>query len=150
MADSSHILVSSYDKDSSCSIGYCFALFMSKPLIGKLGRLNSVLLMYVLLALSMLTFGFAQSDPVFIFMSVLSRLSEGVATSFNISTLMTMISAYYSDNASFINAEVFGVLLSTFLGPLWGGLLFDALGYSGIFLVETVTILLIALMLCYF
>ena len=61
-----------------------------------------------------------------------------------------MISAYYTHNASYINAEVFGTMLSGFVGPLWGALLFDLLGYTGIFLVQSATILLIGLTLCYF
>ena len=109
--------------------------------------------MYSLLALSLLLFGIAKtcsSDTLFVILSILSRLGDGLATSLIISTLMAMISAYYDNSASYISAEVFGVMLGAFLGPLWGGLLFRLLGYTGIFVVQSATIFLFSLLLCYF
>ena len=40
--------------------------------------------------------------------------------------------------------------MAELLGPLWGGLLFNPLGYTGIFLVQSLSILVTALMMCYF
>ena len=41
-------------------------------------------------------------------------------------------------------------MLSGFVGPLWGGLLFDVLDYTGIFAVQSSATLFISLNLCYF
>ena len=95
------------------SIGSFSALFVSKPLIKMFGRLSTVLLMHLVLASALIIFGIVKnssSDFVFISFSIISRLCEGLANSCIISTLM--ISAYYTDNASFLNAETFGILVS--------------------------------------
>ena len=93
----------------------------------------------------------SSSDELFIGVSVWARLGEGMASAFVHSTLITMISTYYPNNASsYINAEIFGILLSELVGPLWGGLLFGELGYTGLFLLQSGTTLLFSLLLCYF
>ena len=133
------------------SIGYCIALFLSKTLTRCCGRLNSVLAMHLLLALELLLFGLAKessSDALFIRLSIFARLGEGMATSYILSTLITMATVYYADNASYINAVILGIHLAEFLG--WGGLLFSALGYTGIFVAQSATILMFGLLLCYF
>ena len=138
---------------SSFSVGFCCALFISKPLIQAFGRLKSAVLMYSLMAINLVLFGVVKttsSDPLFIGVSLLSRLCEGMASCFVHSTLITMVSAYFVESASYINAEIFGVLLAEFVGPLWGGLLFDSLGYTGLFFLQGVTILVFSLTLCYF
>lgn len=62
-----------------------------------------------------------------------------------------MISAYYTNYASYIGISVFGVHLAELFGPLWGGLLFKTLGYSGIFIVQSAVVIVIGLvLLCYF
>ena len=92
--------------------------------------------MYILLSFYLLIFGLAQrcsSDVLFLAASTISRFGEGLATSFNISTLMAMISSYYNPYSSYLSAEILGIQLSVLVGPLWGGLLFNLLGYTGIF-----------------
>lgn len=61
-----------------------------------------------------------------------------------------MIAAYYEDVSSYITVEVLGIQMADLLGPLWGGLLFNSLGYTGIFLVQAFTALLSGLLMCYF
>lgn len=109
--------------------------------------------MYCSLAISLALFGAVRnssSDVLFISLSLFARLSEGLASSFVIATLITMASAYYLQNASYINAMVFGAFLSEFIGPLWGGLLFEVVGYTGLFLLQSATILVFSLALCYY
>ena len=92
--------------------------------------------MYILLSFYLLIFGLAQrcsSDVLFLAASTISRFGEGLATSLNISTLMAMISSYYHPYSSYLSAEILGIQLSVLVGPLWGGLLFNLLRYTGIF-----------------
>ena len=135
------------------SIGYCVALCLSKTLTRWFGRLNSVIVVHLLLALSLLLFGLAKessSDKVFIGFSILSRLGEGIATAYILSTIITISSAYYCNSASYINASVVGIHLAEFLGPLWGGLLFPAFGYTGIFVAQSGLTLFFGSLLFYF
>ena len=76
-------------------IGYCFNLSFSKTLIKTFGRLNSVFMMFSLLAIDLLLFEVIKtcpSDELFIGFSLFSRLREGLASSYVICTLMAMIS----------------------------------------------------------
>ena len=61
-----------------------------------------------------------------------------------------MITSYYRDYSSYISAKILGVQIGNCVGPLWGGLLFNALGYTGIFLVQSATTFLGGLLVCYF
>ena len=61
-----------------------------------------------------------------------------------------MVSVYYDDFSSYITVMMLGVQLADLLGPLWGGFLFNTLGYTGIFLVQGLASLAAGLLLCYF
>ena len=61
-----------------------------------------------------------------------------------------MIPSYYESFSSYMTVELLGVQLAELLGPLWGALLFNSLGYTGIFTVQSLTILVTGLMMCYF
>ena len=61
-----------------------------------------------------------------------------------------MITAYYEDISSYVTADILGFQLADLLGPLWGGLLFNSLGYTGIFLLEALTSMVTGLLLCSF
>ena len=63
---------------------------------------------------------------------------------------MAMISSYYEESSSYLNAEILGIQLSVLVGPLWGGLLFNLLGYTGIFAAQSVMLLFSGLLVCYF
>lgn len=59
------------------SAGYYCALFVAQPLIKRCGRLPSLFLMFVLLSLVLLLFGFAKYSPsneLFISLSIVARL----------------------------------------------------------------------------
>ena len=71
--------------------------------------------MFCLLAIDLTLFGVVKhssSDELFIGVSLVSRLSEGMASCFVQSTLITMISTYFLESASYINAEIFGIMVA--------------------------------------
>ena len=61
-----------------------------------------------------------------------------------------MIAAYYEDMSTYITVLILGVQLADLLGPLWGGLLYPFLGYTGIFVTQGLLALLTGLLICYF
>ena len=140
-------------RSRSLGVGYISALFFAKPLTKKCGRLPSLISVYLLLAIEVLIFGLAKqcrSDELFLALSIFARVCEGLATSFTTCTLLAMIPSYYEAFSSYISVTLLGIQMAELLGPLWGGLLFNPLGYTGIFLVQSLSILVTALMMCYF
>ena len=61
-----------------------------------------------------------------------------------------MAGSYYSEPSSFFVAISLGFAIGDAAGPLWGGLLFETLGYSGIFLVQAGVSFCIMLLVLYF
>ena len=125
-------------------VGTISILFVAKPLTKKCWRLPSFISVYALLAIEVLIFGHAKqfrSDALLLTLSISARVCEGLATSFTTCTLLAMIPSYYEAFSSYISVTLLGIQMAELLGPLWGGLLFNPLGYTGIFVVQSLTIL---------
>ena len=60
---------------------------------------------------------------------------------FNLTSLSTMISSYYQEYSSFFTALMLGTQTADLIGPLWGGLLYNSIGYLGIFVTQACIIL---------
>ena len=61
-----------------------------------------------------------------------------------------MSSIYYDGKSSYQTAFMMGYQISELIGPAWGGLLYNSLGYTGIFFAQAGVLLLSSALLCYF
>lgn len=63
---------------------------------------------------------------------------------------MLMITTYYVNPTTYLMVQELGLILADVGGPLWSGLLFDPLGYVGIFVTLGLFPLYAAFLLCFF
>ena len=120
------------------SLGALFALFISKALLQRCGKLRSVIWVLCVQSVFVLIFGLAKlfsSNSLFVSVSMICRFVEGLATNFIMSTSMLMITSYFQNYSSLLVADVIGLQTAELIGPLWGALLFQYINYSGIFLI---------------
>ena len=61
-----------------------------------------------------------------------------------------MITEYYQNYPAYITVQILGIQIAELVGPLWGGLLFDLIGYTGIFVAQSATALLAGFCVCFF
>ena len=113
--------------------------FVAQCLIPHLGRLRTLQLGLLVMTLGISLFGFAKLIPqdwAFISLSMLSRTLEGFGYALSSQSTSIMALTYHESSASYLVALQLGFGLADMSGPLWGGLLYDSLGYSGIFWLE--------------
>ncbi len=138
---------------SSLSIGLAFGPLLFKAyVLPNTNRLVTAQLGILLNAVSFLLLAISKpfsSDLVFLVFTYAGRICGGAGDSITVSCLFMMASTY-SATTSRLVAITFGSSLADAVGPLYGGLLFPVLGYSGIFLLQMGLVLIGALSSFYF
>ena len=106
-----------------------------------------------IIAIGLSLFGVARlipNDSLFIVLSFIARMIEGFGIMSAYLYFSFMISAYFLEPASLFVAFNLGDSIADAGGPLFGGLLFDLLGYSGVFFAESITTAVCGLLALWF
>ena len=147
-----HLLVTP-SNFSFYSAGFFFSPLFSTLFLTKCGRLRSAFFLLLAQSLFILSFGLSKlvpNDVLFVTFCMLSRFAEGFVCASFYSVLMMMIPSYFPDYSSYFTANSIGLQLSDMLGPVWGGLLYNSLGYSGIFILQSAICFSSAFLLLFF